>query len=352
MIFKDSDRRQDVSSSSTIPTPVYSEPGTENILLGLENLAEVQIQDLFECHKCNMTFDEKDSYLQHLLSFHQRITRRYRLGSSVGEGVIIKDGKYECQFCHKVFLERRRYNGHVGIHVRNYVRRAEEVPGPSAHQQTEPPTKEDLCPRISKMDALIEIAQNLEASAGLNKESERGSGPHTSHAILKDREHSMDLPLSNHKLDDSMTDQNHLNQQDNVHMVIDGSREKTSGPRGIVDVDVEPGTFMKQHNLASTPLIDQTICGAGSRNKENMSGCSVEDSRFVEGSTYKNQEMKMKMVDSAGGPTNSTETQSIQKTFEGAELQRAASEYSTTSILQPLPYFPSLNEASDKVLLV
>ena len=126
---KDEDRRQEVISSSTAArVPISSEQPKEATLLGMDNLADVQIRDLFECHKCSMTFDEKDTYLQHLLSYHQRTTRRYRLGSSVGDGVIIKDGKYECQFCHKVFLERRRYNGHVGIHVRNYVRRVEEVP--------------------------------------------------------------------------------------------------------------------------------------------------------------------------------------------------------------------------------
>ncbi|XP_031248018.1 uncharacterized protein LOC116105745 isoform X2 [Pistacia vera] len=144
----------------------------EVTLLGIDNLAEVQIWDLFECHKCDMTFDEKDTYLQHLLSFHQRTTRRYRLGSSVGDGVIIKDGKFECQFCHKVFHERRRYNGHVGIHVRNYVRGIEDTPGRlTLQKRMESPAREEFPTRISKMDALIEIAQNsiLETStAGSN----------------------------------------------------------------------------------------------------------------------------------------------------------------------------------------
>ena len=34
------------------------------------------------------------------------------------DGVILKDGAYECQFCHKSFTEKRKYNGHVGVHVR------------------------------------------------------------------------------------------------------------------------------------------------------------------------------------------------------------------------------------------
>ncbi|EYU18469.1 hypothetical protein MIMGU_mgv1a004996mg [Erythranthe guttata] len=96
-------------------------------LMGIENLPEVQIKDIFECFKCKVTFDEKDSYLQHLFSVHQKTTKRYKIGTPVGEGVIIKDGKYECQFCHKVFDERRSYNGHVGIHVRNSVKNSNEL---------------------------------------------------------------------------------------------------------------------------------------------------------------------------------------------------------------------------------
>ncbi|CAM8946224.1 unnamed protein product [Rhodiola kirilowii] len=45
--------------------------------------------------------------------------KRRKLGTLVSDGVIITDGKFECQFCHKIFEERRRYNGHVGVHVRN-----------------------------------------------------------------------------------------------------------------------------------------------------------------------------------------------------------------------------------------
>ncbi|KAF8044166.1 hypothetical protein BT93_A2214 [Corymbia citriodora subsp. variegata] len=169
--YKDDSQSPGIVSRMSKPIPSLSnEHGQEVNLLGIDNLAEVQIHDLFECHKCNMSFDEKDAYLQHLLSFHQRTTRRYRLGSSVGDGVIMKDGKYECQFCHKVFDERRRYNGHVGIHVRNYVKRVEEMPGQGdVHLQknTESSSRDAPPLKISKMDALIEIAQSsiLETSS-------------------------------------------------------------------------------------------------------------------------------------------------------------------------------------------
>ncbi|XP_059648053.1 uncharacterized protein LOC132294271 [Cornus florida] len=169
---KDDNRKQEILPNSILPSSLISDAHEkEVVLMEIDNLAEVQVRDLFECYKCNMTFDEKNTYLQHLLSFHQRTTRRYRLGTSVGEGVIIKDGKYECQFCHKVFQERRRYNGHVGIHVRNHVRSSEESPGEIAvAKHIESSCQDELPQRISKMDALIEIAQSsiLESGSGPN----------------------------------------------------------------------------------------------------------------------------------------------------------------------------------------
>ncbi|CAN1141760.1 Methyl-CpG-binding domain-containing protein 8 [Linum perenne] len=120
-------------------------------------------------------------------------TRRFRLGSSVGDGVIVKDGKYECQFCHKVFHERRRYNGHVGVHVRNYVRGVEESPAErmALKKKTDSPVEDEVPARTSKMDALIEIAQNsiLEASPGVpNDESNRG--------VASDKDDAIYVPVS------------------------------------------------------------------------------------------------------------------------------------------------------------
>uniref|UniRef100_A0A2P2KGV2 Uncharacterized protein MANES_07G032600 n=1 Tax=Rhizophora mucronata TaxID=61149 RepID=A0A2P2KGV2_RHIMU len=204
-------------------------------LLGFENLAEVQIHDLFECYKCNVKFDEKDTYLQHLLSLHQRTTRRYRLGSSVGDGVIVKDGKYECQFCHKVFHERRRYNGHVGIHVRNYVRGIEDSPAVriSLEKRSDSPSEDELPTRISKMDALIEIAQNSiqeTSTNGLNNESvvemavdEQNAGSNTElHSLISDHEQNSDSPLSEE--DDLMADKSlepEIHEKKYYHMTAD-----------------------------------------------------------------------------------------------------------------------------------
>lgn len=245
------ERRQDVSSSSAIlVSSLSNEPEKLVTKLEMENLAEVHVHDLFECHKCSMTFAEKDSYLQHLLSFHQRTTRRYRLGSTVGDGVIIKDGKYECQFCHKVFLERRRYNGHVGIHVRNYVRRVEESPGLTTVQKIiESPTREGLPSRNSKMDALIEIAQNsiLEtATAGPSEEMKDGTTPDPYMNF------SSEIPVSNshqemnveskpteHDLKDHMTEGINEDKQDSEHTITDGSMEEAGDAMEVVNVKMD-----------------------------------------------------------------------------------------------------------------
>ena len=148
----------DFPNSTISNACVPNEPEKDDVsVLGIDNLPDVQVSDLYQCHPCNVSFDVKDTYLQHLMSSHQRTTRKYRLGSSVGAGVIIRDGKYECQFCRKVFEERRRYLGHVGNHVRGAARSSEVSPGnarlPSKEQM---PTKTS----ISRMDALIEIAQS------------------------------------------------------------------------------------------------------------------------------------------------------------------------------------------------
>ncbi|CAH9084676.1 unnamed protein product [Cuscuta epithymum] len=102
---------------------------------------------------------EKGPYFEHLLSFHQHTTKRIRVVPPVSEGVIIKeDGKYECQFCHKVFEERHRYNGHVGVHVRSNGKGFE---GLYVQKSVDTLTLHNGFPSITpKIDALKEIAHN------------------------------------------------------------------------------------------------------------------------------------------------------------------------------------------------
>ncbi|KAG9159584.1 hypothetical protein Leryth_013564 [Lithospermum erythrorhizon] len=69
--------------ANKVPVSV-SDLQVNGTLVGMDNLVEVQVK-----------------YRRH-----------------ISEGIIIRDGKYECQICHKIFDERRKYNGHVGVHVR------------------------------------------------------------------------------------------------------------------------------------------------------------------------------------------------------------------------------------------
>ncbi|OIW13636.1 hypothetical protein TanjilG_07978 [Lupinus angustifolius] len=228
-----------VVANSDVPClSVSNERLKEVALLGIDNLADVQIHDLFECHKCNLRFDEKDTYLQHLLSVHQRTTRRYRLGSSVGDGVIIKDGNFECQFCHKVFQERRRYNGHVGIHVRNYVRKVEDSPGLANVQRSDnSPVREDIHSRISKMDALIEIAQNSIMEPHIS--SELSLIPALEIAVDNlDQDINMESPIGEQQMKYCLTGKNvvqDLNQQDYPHLLGEGDVEEIDIDNQVID---------------------------------------------------------------------------------------------------------------------
>ncbi|KAL7206006.1 hypothetical protein ACSBR2_018839 [Camellia fascicularis] len=239
-VRQNDDLKQDTIPNSMLPSS--SMPNVQEMeisLMEIDNLPDVEVRDLFECYKCNLSFDEKNTYLKHLMSVHQRTTRRYRLGSSVGEGVIIKDGKYECQICHKVFQERRSYNGHVGIHVRNCVRSSEELPGQAALLKcTESPSPDELPPRITKMDALIQIAQSsiLETStAEPDDQTNDGSSPNTlkvvtvpeTHAANSDHKLSSDSGPNELENEDCMTTRAPdvgFNQHDGEYIMTDNKR--------------------------------------------------------------------------------------------------------------------------------
>ncbi|KAJ6814762.1 uncharacterized protein M6B38_138130 [Iris pallida] len=84
----------------------------------VENPGMAELENMLECHKCKITFGDKDAQVHHMMTSHGRSAKRRRVGNSLGD-IIIKDGKFECQFCRKTFSERHRYNGHIGSHVRS-----------------------------------------------------------------------------------------------------------------------------------------------------------------------------------------------------------------------------------------
>ncbi|CAN4092462.1 unnamed protein product [Withania somnifera] len=135
-------------------------------LLNFGELSEVQVGDLLHCDKCNVTFIHKDDLLQHQLTSHQR--RRSRNGGqSITDGVIIKDGKFECQFCHKTFEEKHRYNGHVGNHVKYQLKIADGSFPIKMGGYVEPVVSSGAMLRERIMQDSVVSARNLTENAGV-----------------------------------------------------------------------------------------------------------------------------------------------------------------------------------------
>lgn len=116
---------------------------------------------------CNITFSEKDELLDYQSSLHVR--NRYKGGMRITDGVIIKDGKYECQFCHKTFTERHRYNGHVGAHVRYQAKIAAEALAESVDPSTfgEFPIRDSTAEGSLRSDNSVDICNPI-TNSGLN----------------------------------------------------------------------------------------------------------------------------------------------------------------------------------------
>lgn len=120
------EKREEKPLCQTMSPAVTSASGNYDVQITMMpgDPPAVQVGENLHCEKCNSNFNSRDDLLQHQLSSHRR--RRPKNGESVTDGVIIRGGKYECQFCHKTFDERHRYNGHVGSHMRNQVRNSAE----------------------------------------------------------------------------------------------------------------------------------------------------------------------------------------------------------------------------------
>ncbi|KAI0495494.1 hypothetical protein KFK09_021795 [Dendrobium nobile] len=96
------------SSSFSSPTPTSHVSGNQ----------EKQPEGTSCYNATPISYISCDNGKQQFLSSQQRRAKRRKLGKAIVDGVILRDGKFECQFCHKTFSERHRYNGHIGAHVR------------------------------------------------------------------------------------------------------------------------------------------------------------------------------------------------------------------------------------------
>ncbi|XP_065870782.1 uncharacterized protein [Euphorbia lathyris] len=202
-------------------------------LLGIENLdlSEVQVHDLFECYKCNLMFDEKDTYLQHLLSFHQRTTRRYRIGGSAGD---------------KMTLQKR----------------------------SDSPTNDELSARISRMDALIEIAQNSIRETSPDLDQNVAPNPELLASISDHELQSNSSPIG--PCIESVLE---LHQQKVDYMIIDEITQKIDDSDIVLKDKIDPSGSEQHGNGAVPPTLCVVELGKSVivRKTDKHDDCKSED---------------------------------------------------------------------------
>jgi uncharacterized C2H2 Zn-finger protein len=130
----------------------------------------VHTGEILKCDKCTITFDEKNDLARHLISGH----------NNGANGVIIKDGKYECELCHKIFDERQQYNGHFGVHVQNSVKSVDTSGEVISKQKHVDPALTGVVLSTSKMHKSIGIDG---AKTSIEAIDELSSG--FSHGLIK-----------------------------------------------------------------------------------------------------------------------------------------------------------------------
>lgn len=239
---------ENVEDDSTPISAIYTDYKGEAMLLEFENLTEVEVHDIFECHICKVVFKEKLLYSDHLLGSHGKTTRRYSIGTSVGDGVII--GPYRCQICPKSFEDEKSYDNHVNMHVRN-----EELP--NIENRNDLPS--GFSSKLSKMAALIEIAEQsiLETSFPTNKLNQQDS-----ECILRD-----DKLEKIDEEDDVVTST--INSGLDTKKTCSFTEAETSdGQNGleiirgdIGESGVEQGVIVKTESRLLTPLDKSRTCG-------------------------------------------------------------------------------------------
>lgn len=209
------------------------------------------MHDIFECHICKVVFKEKLLYSAHLLGSHRKTTRRYSIGTSAGDGVII--GPYGCQICPKSFEDEKSYNNHVNIHVRN-----EELP--NIENRNDLPS--GFSSKFSKMAALIEIAEQsiLETSFPTEKLNQQDS-----ECVLRDDK------LEKIDEDDDIVTSTINSGLDTKKKCLFTEAETSDGQNGIEIIHgdigesgVEQGVIIKPESRLLTPLDKSRTCGIDS----------------------------------------------------------------------------------------
>ncbi|WOH04915.1 hypothetical protein DCAR_0624327 [Daucus carota subsp. sativus] len=145
VVDKESDMQVDSIPSSSLNV-------IEHNILSTEKLYEVPIRAIFDCSKCELTFEQKSKYFEHMLEVHLNTTRMYTLDKSAGSGLVIDDEIYKRK-------ERSTNEAQVGIHLNNKTKISKESPVQITDQKSsESPSDNGLLSRASMLGAVEEIA--------------------------------------------------------------------------------------------------------------------------------------------------------------------------------------------------
>lgn len=141
--------------------PISSLNDKELDILSMDNLYEVPIRAIFDCFKCELSFEQKSKYLGHMLEVHQNTTRMYSLDKCAGSGLVIDDEKYKRK------KEKSSNAAQVGVNLNNKTKGSKESPVQITDQKcSESPLNNELQSRASMLDASEKIAYHsrLESS--------------------------------------------------------------------------------------------------------------------------------------------------------------------------------------------
>ncbi|RAL47048.1 hypothetical protein DM860_017089 [Cuscuta australis] len=154
----------DVTDKENIASHGTSSPVSNKVLKD-SMVGDLQEVPVMEIANSNVDIDSKVGLKKKQTSCHKR--RKPKNGQSITDGVIIRDGKFVCQFCNKSFDERHRYNGHVGAHVKNQVKSTNEALQMKVGLQTD-----------STLQKSTVLEQVISESDCVDAESKRNSSCH------------------------------------------------------------------------------------------------------------------------------------------------------------------------------
>ena len=115
-----------------------------------------------------MTFDQKNDLVHHLLSSHKDANMCH---SRICEGVILKDGNYECHFCHKIFDAKICHNSHIVVHSKDDVESSDVSRGLTSMLKNSDTSLTGISPISLQMQESIGTDEEQPSSVTANDET-------------------------------------------------------------------------------------------------------------------------------------------------------------------------------------